>query len=69
MSNDQAAAQFFGDTSRVEVGAILDFLHDLIEAIVNLYLNGFEPELGKRDFKEHNQRIRDGVAKVLRSLH
>jgi hypothetical protein len=68
MSDDQAGVQLFGDTSRDEVGTILDFLHDLIESIVNLYTNGFEPELGRRDFKEHNQRIRDGVAKVLKSL-
>ena len=68
MSNDQAGAQLFGDTRRDEVAAILNFLHDLIETILNLYTNGWQPELGKRDFKEHNQRIRDGVARVLRSL-
>jgi len=69
MSDAQAGAQLFGDTSRDEVGAILDFLHDLIETIRELYINGHEPELGKRDFREDNQRIRDSVARVLRSLH
>jgi len=41
----------------------------LIETILSLYTNGFEPALGKRDFSEHNQRIRDGVGKVLKKLH
>ena len=34
----------------------------------HLYLNGFQPKLGAKDFKEHNQQIRDGVAKVLKGL-
>ena len=69
MSNTEAGAKLFGDTSRDEVSAILDFLHDLIEAILYLYINGLQPELGTRDFKEHNQRIRDGVGLVLKRLH
>ena len=68
MSNEQAGVQLFGGTSRDEVSSILDFLHDLIEGILNLYTNGLNPELGKRDFRQHNQRIRDGVGKVLRRL-
>jgi hypothetical protein len=68
MSDEQAGVQLFQDTRRDEVGAILDFLHDLIEAILNLFTNGFRPVLGTKDFKEYNQRIRDGVGKVLRSL-
>ncbi len=31
LSNDQAAFKLFGETSRVEVVKILDFLHDLID--------------------------------------
>lgn len=68
MSDAEAGDQFFGDTSRDEVTAILDFLHDLIYAILGLYTNGTQPELGKRDFKEHNQRVRDGVGLVLKRL-
>jgi hypothetical protein len=68
MSDDQASAQLFGGASRDKVATILDFLHDLIETIRNLYDNGRVPKLGQKDFSEHNQRIRDGVAKVLRNL-
>jgi hypothetical protein len=33
-----------------------------------LYLNGTKPVLGVRDFKDHNQRIRDDPRKVLARL-
>ncbi len=68
ISDMQAGIQLFAETNRDEIGAILDFLHDLIDTILNLYLNGFEPVLGARDFSEYNQRVRDGVGRVLRSL-
>jgi hypothetical protein len=68
MSNDQAAFELFGNTSRAEVSAILDFLHDLIDIIIDLYSNGIKPELGLRDFTEYNQCIRRGPEGVLRRL-
>ena len=68
LSNDQAAFKLFGETSRVEVAKILDFLHDLIDAIESLYVNGTRPELGKRSYTEYNQRIRAGAQHVLRKL-
>ena len=68
LSNDQAAFQLFRVTSRVEVAEILDFLHDLIDAIQDLYLNGNQPELDKRSYTEYNQRIRAGAQRVLRKL-
>jgi hypothetical protein len=68
MTNAEAGATLFQNTSRDEITKILDFLHDLIDAILDLYLNGVKPELGKRDFTEYNQRVRDRVAAVLRRL-
>jgi hypothetical protein len=68
MSNDQAGTQLFGETRRDEVARILDFLHDLIGTVRNLYDNGRKPKLGKRDFTEYNERIRNGAATVLRKL-
>jgi hypothetical protein len=65
MSDAKAGATLFQATSRDDVTGMLDFLHDLIETITHLYMNGFAPELGKRDFKESNQRIRDGAASAL----
>ena len=68
MTNDEAGSQLFPHTNREAVGKMLDFLHDLIDAIINLYNNGSEPRLGERDFAGHNERIREGARNVLRKL-
>jgi len=66
-SNDEAGVALFPQTSREEVGKILDFLHDLTSAINELYLNGTKPSLG-RDFEDHNERIRDEARAVMRKI-
>jgi hypothetical protein len=43
------------------------FLHDLIELVNELYLNGTKPELGQ-DFTEYNQRAREDARNVMRRL-
>jgi hypothetical protein len=68
MSASDAGASLFPQTSRNEISTLLDFLHDLIDAISQLYLDGRKPELGKRSYNEYNQRIRDGVSAVLKRL-
>ena len=68
ISNADADATLFGGTSRDEVSEILDHLHDLIDAISNLYQNGHKPELGTRSYKDYNQHIREGVSAVLKRL-
>ena len=68
MSDDESAVRLFGVTNRIEVGEIVDFLHDLIDVIADLYTNGTEPVLGKRDFQESNQHVRDSVGVVLKRL-
>jgi hypothetical protein len=68
MNDAEAVFGLFAATNRTEIGSTLDFLHDLMDAIEHLYLNGTEPELGTRHFDLHNQRIRDGVKKVLGRL-
>jgi hypothetical protein len=68
MSDDQASVDLFPQTNREAVGKIIDFLHDLVESINELYLNGRKPELGVRNFKEHNQRIRNEARNVMRKL-
>lgn len=68
MDNDQASVGLFGGTSRDELAIVLDSLHDVITAIENLFLNGTEPKLGESDFREHNQKIRDGVSALLARL-
>ena len=65
MSDEQAGIDLFPQTNRETVGKILDFLHDLTEAITDLYLNGTKPVLG-RHFRDYNRRIRDDARNVLR---
>jgi hypothetical protein len=67
MSDEQAGIDLFPQTNREGIGKILDFLHDSVEAITDLYLNGTKPVLG-RDFKDYNRRIRDDARNVLRRL-
>jgi len=67
MSDEEAGIALFPQTSREAVGEILDFLHDLIELINQLYLDGIKPELG-RDFKKYNQRAREDARNVMRRL-
>jgi hypothetical protein len=69
MSNTEAFYAYFLNSKRDHITETLDFLQDIVDAITALFLNGTRPELGKRDYKEHNQRIRDGAASVLRSLY
>lgn len=60
----------FAATNRGEVGQILDFLHDLMFNLENLYLNGCKPQLGARaDYHQHyKQIVRAGVEKMLLRL-
>ena len=67
MSDEQAGIDLFPQTNREAIGKILDFLHDLIEAIAGLYQDGTKPVLG-RDFKDYNRRIRDDARNVMRRL-
>lgn len=67
MSDEEAGIALFPQTNRDAVGRILDFLHDLIESVKELYVNGTKPELG-RDFKEYNQRVREDARNVMRRL-
>ena len=68
MSNDKAGLDLFPQTNRNAIGEILNFLHDLIESIDQLYLNGTKPELGKRDFSDYNQQICDDARSVMLTL-
>lgn len=68
MSDDAAGVALFPQTNREAVARILDFLHDLVESINELYLNGRRPELGVRDFQDYNQRICEDARNVMRRL-
>jgi hypothetical protein len=68
VSDEEAGRALFPQTNREAVGRILDFLHDLVESLNQLYLNGTRPELGKRDFTDYNQRIRADARNVIRTL-
>jgi hypothetical protein len=68
MTNARAALELFPKTNRDEIAAILDFLHDLIGAIRDLYLNGARPQLGVRLHKDYNDRIKASTKSVLCKL-
>jgi hypothetical protein len=68
LTERDGAGRLFQAISSTEIGSILDFLHDLTDAIWNLYQNGIKPELGSRCFDEHNEKIRDGARNVLRRI-
>jgi hypothetical protein len=65
--DEKQVSSLFAPTDREELGAILNFLFDLMHAIEDLYLNGRSPELGTRYeyIRRHNQRIRDNVKSFL----
>ena len=64
MSGEEAGRALFPETDREAARRILDFLHDLVESLEQMYLNGTKPELGKR----YNQRIRADARIVIRTL-
>lgn len=68
LTNDEAAVELFGETNRAELGTILDFAHDLIDALQMFYLNGHRPELGTRSYQDYNERIRAAAERVYRRL-
>jgi hypothetical protein len=68
--NIEEVSQLFQRTNRAELGEILDFLHDLTDAIWQLYNNGIRPELGRRSasYKSHNQEIRERTKRLIYKL-
>ncbi len=55
-------------TDRADLAKTLDFLHELVDAIACLYLNGMKPELGSRSFEHYNDKIRASVRMVVRKV-
>jgi len=68
IKNPEEAFDLFTATNRTELISILDFLHDLMDAIENLYLNGIRPKLGARSYSANNKRIKDQTGNVLKRL-
>jgi hypothetical protein len=68
MTNDQAGVELFPHTNREVVRKMLDFLHELIDGVIDLYNNETKPALDRRDFTEYNQRICKGARNVLQKL-
>jgi hypothetical protein len=65
VTDREEITELFAETNRMEIGQILDFLHDLIDAIEQLFVNGRKPELGARLYGAFNQAFKDGVKSVL----
>ncbi len=60
--------KLFEKTNRIELGSIVDFLHDLILGLRNLYDNGIQPALGQNTFDKSKAAIRKEVHNVLLTL-
>lgn len=68
IDSNKTILELFALTNRVEIAETLDFLHDLIDAMTRLYLNGLKPELGTRSFENYNDKIRASARSVVRKV-
>lgn len=55
----------FAKTNRNELSATLDALHELVGGLLSLYQNGLRPEIGARDLKAYNDRIKGYARNVI----
>jgi hypothetical protein len=55
----------FALTNKEELAQMLNFLHELVDAVTNLYLNGIPPELGVRKYEYHNGKIKTATRNVI----
>ncbi|MGC2742833.1 MAG: hypothetical protein WA672_06575 [Candidatus Angelobacter sp.] len=58
----------FALTNKAELAQMLDFLHELVDAITNLYQNGVPPEIGVRKFEYHNGKIKNSTRSVINKI-
>ena len=55
----------FALTNKEELAQMLNFLHELVDAIINLYQNGIPPELGVRKYEYHNGKVKTATRNVI----
>lgn len=68
LQTDKPLGDLFAQTNRNELGKILDFLHELVDGITYLYLNGMKPEFGVRDFSQYNDNLRESVREIIHKI-
>ena len=61
------AGTLLGRSLIADVEQILYALHDMLEAVSQLYMNGMEPRLGQRKF-DYEDRISETTRRVMASL-
>jgi hypothetical protein len=66
IDSNKLLLELFAMTNRADLAKTLDFLHELVDAIGNLFLNGKKPEIGSRSFDHHNEKIRASARMVVR---
>ena len=67
ITEEQLRHDMFESAKIKEIEEILYFLHDLVENLWNLLMNGDRPELGKVNYG-YEERVRNNVRAVLSSL-
>lgn len=60
--------ELFAMTNRAELSKMLDFLHELVAGLINLYLNGVKPDIGARDFDSYNGKIAASARRVVQKV-
>ncbi len=68
LQTDKPVAELFSLTNRNELGQILDFLHQLVEGIWQLYQNGMKPEFRTQGFVKNDSEATKSVRKVINKV-
>jgi HEPN superfamily AbiU2-like protein len=68
LQTDKPVAELFSLTNRNELRQILDFLHQLVRAICDLYQNGRKPEFPAQDIPENDSEATRSVREVINKV-
>lgn len=68
LQTEKPIEELFSKTDRNELGKSLDFLHELVDGLWQLYQNGTKPELGVRDFTKSNDKLRESVREIIHKI-
>jgi hypothetical protein len=67
LTEEKLVSDLFSQTQIKEIDEILYFLHDLVEALGDLFQNGRKPELGIKTY-DYRQRIKNTTRSVLQNV-
>ena len=69
MESQQAIEQLFSKTPKADVAEILGFLHTSLSAILEMAVNGRQPDLtDSRDYDSDGRRLNSQIEEFIRTL-